>query len=117
MNWTDFTGWSRRFADWTADYHRSLRTRPVRAQVAPGRILDALPEAPPELAEEMEKIFTDFEKIVLPGMTHWQHPVFSPISPPTPRLPPFWPSSSSPPWRRNACSGRPRPRRRNWKRR
>eukprot|EP00903_Cladosiphon_okamuranus_P002159 g2157.t1 len=87
MNWTDFAAWSRRFADWTANYHRSLRTRPVRAQVAPGQILNALPEAPPELAEEMEGIFADFEKIVLPGMTHWQHPRFFA----------YFPANASPP--------------------
>ncbi|MEM5582618.1 pyridoxal-dependent decarboxylase [Roseibium sp. AS2] len=76
MNWTDFAGWGRRIAGWAADYHRTLRDRPVRAQVAPGEILDALPAAAPEIAEEMERIFADFEKIVLPGMTHWQHPRF-----------------------------------------
>ena len=57
MNWTDFAGWGRRVADWAADYHQTLRQRPVRAQVKPGEILNALPEAPPELAEEMKKIF------------------------------------------------------------
>jgi len=87
MNWTDFTSWSRRFADWTANYHRSLRTRPVRSQVAPGEILNALPDAPPELAEEMEQIFADFEKIVIPGMTHWQHPRFFA----------YFPANASPP--------------------
>ena len=56
MNWTDFAGWGRRVADWAADYHQTLRQRPVRAHVKPGEILNALPEAPPELAEEMEKI-------------------------------------------------------------
>jgi len=76
MNWTDFAGWSRHIADWTAGYHTTLRDRPVRAKVKPGEILNALPEAPPELAEEMGRIFADFEKIVLPGMTHWQHPRF-----------------------------------------
>jgi aromatic-L-amino-acid decarboxylase len=76
MNWTDFAGWGRRIADWTAGYHMSLRERPVRAQVKPGEILNALPAAPPEIAEEMERIFADFEKVVLPGMTHWQHPRF-----------------------------------------
>jgi aromatic-L-amino-acid decarboxylase len=87
MNWTDFAGWSRRVADWAADYHQTLRQRPVRAQVKPGEILNALPEAPPELAEEMEKIFADFEKIVLPGMTHWQHPRFFA----------YFPANASPP--------------------
>ncbi|ERP86455.1 pyridoxal-dependent amino acid decarboxylase [Labrenzia sp. C1B10] len=74
-------------ADWAADYHQTLRQRPVRAQVKPGEILNALPEAPPELAEEMEKIFADFEKIVLPGMTHWQHPRFFA----------YFPANASPP--------------------
>lgn len=87
MNWSDFTTWSRRFSDWTANYHRSLRTRPVRAQVRPGEVLNALPDAPPELAEEMEQIFADFEKIVLPGMTHWQHPRFFA----------YFPANASPP--------------------
>ena len=87
MNWTDFAGWGRRVADWAADYHQTLRQRPVRAQVKPGDILNALPEAPPELAEEMEKIFADFEKIVLPGMTHWQHPRFFA----------YFPANASPP--------------------
>ncbi|WP_417710027.1 pyridoxal phosphate-dependent decarboxylase family protein [Roseibium aggregatum] len=87
MNWTDFAGWGRRVADWAADYHQTLRQRPVRAQVKPGAILNALPEAPPELAEEMETIFADFEKIVLPGMTHWQHPRFFA----------YFPANASPP--------------------
>ncbi len=87
MNWTDFAGWGRRVADWAADYHQTLRQRPVRAQVKPGEILNALPEAPPELAEEMKKIFADFEKIVLPGMTHWQHPRFFA----------YFPANASPP--------------------
>jgi aromatic-L-amino-acid decarboxylase len=87
MNWTDFAGWGRRVADWAADYHQTLRQRPVRAQVKPGEILNALPEAPPELAEEMEKIFADFEKIMLPGMTHWQHPRFFA----------YFPANASPP--------------------
>ncbi|EAV42261.1 decarboxylase, pyridoxal-dependent [Stappia aggregata IAM 12614] len=87
MNWTDFAGWGRRVADWAADYHQTLRLRPVRAQVKPGAIFNALPEAPPELAEEMETIFADFEKIVLPGMTHWQHPRFFA----------YFPANASPP--------------------
>ncbi|MHA7776790.1 pyridoxal phosphate-dependent decarboxylase family protein [Roseibium sp. M-1] len=87
MNWNEFAGWGRRIADWTAGYHLSLRERPVRAQVRPGEILNALPAAPPELAEEMERIFADFEKIVLPGITHWQHPRFFA----------YFPANASPP--------------------
>jgi aromatic-L-amino-acid decarboxylase len=76
MNWTDFARWGARIADWGAGYHRSLRDRPVRARTRPGEIAAALPPAPPEAAESMEAIFADFERLVVPGMTHWQHPRF-----------------------------------------
>jgi aromatic-L-amino-acid decarboxylase len=76
MRWTDFAKWGRKVSDWAADYHRTLRDRPVRAQTAPGAIAAALPAAPPDAAETMEAIFADFENIVMPGITHWQHPRF-----------------------------------------
>jgi aromatic-L-amino-acid decarboxylase len=48
----------------------------VRAPLEPGATLRALPEAPPEAPEPMEAIWDDFERIVMPGITHWQHPRF-----------------------------------------
>lgn len=72
----DFETWSRRAADWGADYRRTLGDRPVRAQTAPGDIYRAIPTAPPQTGEDMAAIFEDFENIILPGMTHWQHPRF-----------------------------------------
>jgi aromatic-L-amino-acid/L-tryptophan decarboxylase len=68
--------WSKRAADWAADYHASLRDRPVRAPLVPGAIARQLPDRPPESAEPMEVIWADFERIVPDGMTHWQHPRF-----------------------------------------
>ena len=76
MNWDDFATWGERISHWARDYHQSLRERPVRAQVAPGDILDQLPTAPPMSGENMEVVFEDFENIVMPGITHWQHPRF-----------------------------------------
>jgi aromatic-L-amino-acid decarboxylase len=76
MNWDDFAPWGRRIADWARDYHLGLRDRPVRAQTAPGAILNALPASPPEAAQDMDAVFADFERIVMPGITHWQHPRF-----------------------------------------
>jgi aromatic-L-amino-acid/L-tryptophan decarboxylase len=76
MNHDDLREWSRRAANWVHGYHDSLRDRPVRAPLVPGAIARQLPGTPPEAAEPMETIFADFERIVPPGMTHWQHPRF-----------------------------------------
>ncbi len=76
MKWTEFAGWGRRVADWAQDYHLNVGDRPVRAQTKPGEVLNALPAAPPETPEDMEQVFRDFEAIVMPGITHWQHPRF-----------------------------------------
>ena len=64
------------FVDWMADYMGSIEKYPVRSQAIPGDIATQLPIQPPEVGEPMEKIFADFKSIVLPGMTHWQHPDF-----------------------------------------
>lgn len=76
MNHDDLRVWSKRAADWAHGYHGSLRDRPVRAPLIPGAIAAQLPGVAPELAEPMEVIFADFERIVPDGMTHWQHPRF-----------------------------------------
>ena len=76
MDNDEFRLWSRRAADWGADYRRSLRDRPVRAQTRPGAIARQVPLTPPETPEAMAAIFKDFETIIVPGMTHWQHPRF-----------------------------------------
>src|SRR5690606_5020080 len=72
----EFREWSRRAADWGADYRASLRERPVRPRIEPGTVFHSLESAPPERAESMEAIFADFEQKIVPGMTHWQHPRF-----------------------------------------
>lgn len=76
MDHEDLRLWSKRAADWAADYHAGLRDRPVRAPLVPGAVAGRLPATPPEAAEPMEAIWADFEAIVPGGMTHWQHPRF-----------------------------------------
>lgn len=76
MNWDEFAPWGRKVADWAQDYHETVRNRPVRAQTEPGDVLNALPATPPEGPQPMEEVFRDFEEIVMPGITHWQHPRF-----------------------------------------
>ncbi len=76
MDDKEFRDWSRRAAEWGADYRSSLGDRPVRPNVEPGAILKSIESSPPEQAEPMEAIFADFEQKIVPGMTHWQHPRF-----------------------------------------
>ena len=76
MNWDEFAHWGEHISNWAADYHKTLTERPVRAQTKPGDISAQLPVAPPDGSEAMEVIMADFERIVMPGMTHWQHPRF-----------------------------------------
>lgn len=76
MDNQSFREWAVRAADWAANYRATMAQHPVRAQTPPGAIAGQIPTQPPETAEEMQAIFADFERIILPGMTHWQHPRF-----------------------------------------
>ena len=76
MKWEEFAERGAEAARWAAEYHRTLRDRPVRASTRPGEILAQLPEAPPEEAEPLDSILEDFDRTIVPGMTHWQHPRF-----------------------------------------
>lgn len=76
MDHKSLNHWSKRAADWAADYHENLRDRPVRATLEPGSLRDQLPTEAPDDAEDMEKIWEDFTSLVPDAMTHWQHPRF-----------------------------------------
>lgn len=76
MRWSEFSHWGEKAARWASNYHANLRNLPVRPKSTPGDILNALPASPPETAQGMEAIFDDFENLIMPGMTHWQHPRF-----------------------------------------
>ncbi len=72
----DFRRHGHRLIDWIADYRESLAERPAIAQTAPGDIKAALPTAPPQEGEDFAAVFRDLERVILPGLTHWQHPSF-----------------------------------------
>jgi aromatic-L-amino-acid decarboxylase len=76
MNTRDFRTFGHQFVDWMADYLDAVERLPVKTRVKPGEIASQLPAEPPRMPEPMDRIFRDFETIVLPGMTHWQHPSF-----------------------------------------
>ena len=65
-----------RIADWIADYFSDPARYPVLSRVRPSEIRDALPAAAPEQGESFDAILADFERILLPGITHWNHPGF-----------------------------------------
>ena len=76
MDRSDYRAWAAKAAAWTADYRDRLDGKPVRPKVVPGSIRAEIAATPPETAEPMEAIFADFERVIAPGMTHWQHPRF-----------------------------------------
>jgi aromatic-L-amino-acid/L-tryptophan decarboxylase len=62
--------------DWIADYLESVGQLPVLAQVEPGELAARLPMEAPEAPADMAEILRDFERVLLPGVTHWNHPAF-----------------------------------------
>src|SRR5213595_1733285 len=65
-----------RLADWIADYRGKIEELRVAPDSKPGAIRDALPAQAPELGESFEKILADVDRVILPGMVHWSHPMF-----------------------------------------
>jgi aromatic-L-amino-acid decarboxylase len=87
MDNTEFRARAHELVDWMADYLEHVRDYPVKSAVQPGEIYRQLSEAAPLDGESFEAIFADFEKTIMPGMTHWQHPSFHA----------YFPANSSPP--------------------
>lgn len=62
--------------DWIADYYQRIESFPVLSQAAPGQIRASLPPKPPQQGESFASILEDVERLILPGITHWQSPNF-----------------------------------------
>jgi aromatic-L-amino-acid decarboxylase len=76
MDKANFKKYGHEFVDWVADYLDGVEQYPVLSRLKPGEVKSALPGSAPLKAEPMESVFRDFREIVLPGMTHWQHPAW-----------------------------------------
>ena len=76
MSPEEFRAEAHKVVDWMADYLRDIRKYPVLPQVQPGALIDQLPVHGPEAGEPMAAILADFEKLIVPGLTHWNHPRF-----------------------------------------
>ncbi|MDP9094708.1 MAG: aminotransferase class V-fold PLP-dependent enzyme [Actinomycetota bacterium] len=71
-----FREYGRNVIDWIADYYEHIESFPVLSQVRPGEVRDALPAEPPPHGEPFGDILRDLDDVVVPGLTHWQHPSF-----------------------------------------
>ncbi len=76
MNNSEFREWAHRLADRMADYYENIEDYPVKSKARPGEIMTKLPLSPPSESEPMTDIMSDFERIIMPGITHWQSPNF-----------------------------------------
>jgi aromatic-L-amino-acid decarboxylase len=72
----EFRAAGHRLIDWIADYRASVQRLPVMAQVEPGAIKRRLPPHPPVDPEPFDALLGDLDRIVVPGLSHWQHPQF-----------------------------------------
>lgn len=72
----DFRKAGYRIVDFIADYRARVESRPVMAQTAPGDVKAKLPKSPPNQPESFDAIIGDLDRIVMPGITTWQHPRF-----------------------------------------
>ncbi len=76
MSPEEFRRWGHAVVDWVADYQRRVESLPVCSPVQPGQIRASLPPEPPRRGQPFDTILADVEKLILPGITHWQSPNF-----------------------------------------
>lgn len=76
MSPEEFREHGHRLIDWIADYHTRVASYPVLSQVTPGAIRAQLPSAAPGTAEDFAAMLADVERVIVPGLTHWQSPNF-----------------------------------------
>ena len=76
MSSEEFRRYGHQVIDWIASYWERLEALPVQAQVSPGHLRAQLPPHPPERAESFQSLLDDLDRLIVPGVTHWQHPRF-----------------------------------------
>jgi aromatic-L-amino-acid decarboxylase len=76
MSAEDFRRYGHRVVDWIADYLAHPERYPVLSRNEPGQVKDSLPSSAPQQGESMEAILADLDRVIVPGVTHWNHPCF-----------------------------------------
>ncbi len=82
-----FRRYGHAFVDWLADYFENIEKLPVKSKTLPGDLLSRLPASAPTDGESMDEIFKDFRELIMPGISHWQHPAWFA----------YFPANNSPP--------------------
>ncbi len=72
----EFRAHGKQVVDRIADYMADIESYPVRSRARPGEVRAVLPERPPEDGEPFGDVLRDLDEVILPGLTHWQHPRF-----------------------------------------
>jgi len=76
MTGEEFRKYGYQVVDWIANYLDHVGELPVLSQLAPGSIKDMQPNHAPQHGESMEQVLADIDRVILPGVTHWNHPAF-----------------------------------------
>ncbi len=76
MTPAQFRHYGKQVVDWVADYYERIEGLPVLSLAQPGEVRQKLPSAPPPQGEEFDRLLADMDRIILPGVTHWQSPKF-----------------------------------------
>src|SRR4051794_28110630 len=76
MSPDEFRDYGHQVIDWIADYYAQIESFPVLSPAMPGQLRASLPAEPPSSGEGFEALLADLDRVILPGITHWQHPAF-----------------------------------------
>ncbi|HLN99555.1 MAG TPA: pyridoxal-dependent decarboxylase [Pyrinomonadaceae bacterium] len=76
MSTEDFRRFGHELIDWVANYLEHVEDLPVLAQIEPGDLKSQLPITPPAQGESMQEIISDIDRLIVPALTHWNHPSF-----------------------------------------
>jgi aromatic-L-amino-acid/L-tryptophan decarboxylase len=76
MSKEDFRRFGHELVDWISDYFEGIESFPVLSQIEPGDLKASLPAAPPQKGEPMPEILADVNRLIVPALTHWNHPSF-----------------------------------------
>lgn len=71
-----FRDYAHQFVDWMADYMNDIEQYPVKSEASPKEVYNQIAKSIPDEGEDIAEIFSDFKKIIVPGITHWQSPNF-----------------------------------------